>query len=90
MLSDDEAKLGKAQLKASLSEVSTNLTRALEVLEDVPVEAFAHPEDRLRLQELIARAGQIVASELARGEGLTLGPCTMPDYSSGRFPREEG
>ena len=56
----------------------------------MPVEAFAHPEDRLRLQELIARAGQIVASELARGEGLTLGPCTMPDYSSGRFPREEG
>jgi hypothetical protein len=50
----------------ALSEVSSYLTRALEVLEDVPRETFAHPEDRLRLQELIAQAGQIVASALAR------------------------
>jgi hypothetical protein len=54
--------------ETALAVVSRNLTRALEVLEDVPREAFAYPEDRLRLQELIAQAGQIVASELARGD----------------------
>jgi hypothetical protein len=43
MLSDDEAKLGKAQLKASLSEVSTNLTRALEVLEECAGGGFRAP-----------------------------------------------
>ncbi len=66
----------------SLEEVNINLTRALEVLEDVPDEAFTHLQDRFRLQELIAQAGGIVASEEARrSPGLTLGPCTMPDYS---------
>ena len=73
MLSDDVT---------ALSEVSTNLTRVLGRLEDVSDEAFTRPEDRFRLVELIAQAGQIVASEPARGEGFTLGPCKMPDYSS--------
>jgi hypothetical protein len=59
MLSDNEVEL-------ALSEVGSHLTRALEGLGDVPREAFAHPDDRLRLQELIAQAGQIVASELAK------------------------
>jgi hypothetical protein len=54
------------KLKASLSEVNINLASALEVLEDVPTEAFANPEDRYSLVELIARAGGIVASEELR------------------------
>jgi hypothetical protein len=51
----------------ALSEVNSNLTRALEALEDVPAHALASEaaEDRYSLQELIAQAGQIVASELA-------------------------
>jgi len=58
----------------ALSEVNSNLTRALEALEDVPAEAFAsrgpsgaEEEDRFRVQELIARAGGIAYSALARG-----------------------
>jgi hypothetical protein len=51
----------------ALLEVNINLTHALESLEDVPAEDFADPEYRLRLVELIARAGGIVASEQAGG-----------------------
>jgi hypothetical protein len=53
----------------ALSEVNIHLTRALEVLEDVPTRAFAEQQDRFRVQELIARAGGLVASELVREEG---------------------
>jgi hypothetical protein len=80
----------RAKLESALSEANINLTRALETLEDVPPEAFANPQDRYSLGELIARAGGIVATaelELARGEGLRLGPCTFPDYSR-RTPSE--
>jgi hypothetical protein len=63
MFSDDE-------VKRALSEVNRSLTHCLEALEDVPPEAFANPEDRYSLGELIARAGGIVAAslELAREE----------------------
>jgi hypothetical protein len=52
------------EVKLALEEVNLHLTRALE---EVPLEAFAGgaPEERLRLQELIAQAGGIVASELS-------------------------
>jgi hypothetical protein len=72
MLSNDVAK------SAALSEVSVHLTRALEVLEDVPPESFADPEDRFRVQELIARAGGVAVSELARGEDFRL-DCSFPE-----------
>ena len=71
-----------ATVKLALDEVNINLTRVLETLEDVPPEAFANPQDRYSLGELIARAGGIVASELHKGDAPTrLGPCTFPDYS---------
>jgi hypothetical protein len=52
-----------------LRETNVHLTRALESLEEVPAGVFADPQDRYSLQELIARAGGIVNSELAREEG---------------------
>jgi hypothetical protein len=76
---DDEVKL-------ALNEVNINLTRALDALEDVPPEAFANPEDRYRLGDLIVRAGGIVASEeirLARGDRFTLDCSFPPIYSKG-------
>jgi hypothetical protein len=53
----------------ALSEVNLHLTRALEALEEVPPGVFVEGQDRLQLTELIARAGGIVCSELAREEG---------------------
>jgi hypothetical protein len=85
----------RAKLESALSEANINLTRALEALEDVPMEIFAREEDRLRLGELIARAGGVVAAaelELARGETpaqadpcAQLGPCGFPHL----YDREE-
>jgi hypothetical protein len=48
---------------SALSEVNGYLSHALDRLESVPAEAFENPEERFRLQELIAKAGQIVAAE---------------------------
>jgi len=45
-----------------ISEINGDLSRAIHRLERVPTERFANREERLRLQELIAQAGQIVAS----------------------------
>jgi hypothetical protein len=49
----------------ALSEVNGCLSHAIDVLESVPPAAFADPEERFRLQRLIAQAGGIVATEEA-------------------------
>jgi hypothetical protein len=51
-----------------LREVNVHLSCALQDLEEVPPSAFEDPEDRYSLQELIARAGGIVSSELLEEE----------------------
>jgi hypothetical protein len=80
-MNDERASLARAALDV----VNSHLIGCVDALEDVPPEAFANPEDRYRLGELIARAGGIVAAaelELARGEGsAVIGPCEFPDYS---------
>jgi hypothetical protein len=45
-----------------LSRVNRPLTGAIEGLEAVPAERFASREDALRVQSLVAEAGQIVAA----------------------------
>lgn len=44
-----------------LDRVNGTLTRTADLLDDVPTGAFEKPEDRFRLGELVAKAGQIVA-----------------------------
>lgn len=54
------------EVKLALEEVSIHLTRTLEALEAVPDSSEAREafpkEDHLRVQELLARAGGIVAT----------------------------
>ncbi len=76
-MNDERASLARAALDV----VNSHLSGCVDALEDVPPEAFANPEDRYRLGELIARAGGVVAAaelELARGGGGCDWPLHFP------------